>query len=735
MTRFRRLMCVSALAATLVAAAASTASAQTFYVNERGKAVSEGGKCEALGSAACPKINEAILRAELVPPPNTIEVAPGLFPYEENLELEDVHNKGLTINGEEPGVVVDNKAHAPTVSVRAVANPVTLSNLELRAQSPHPEAVIFDEGAELTLDDVAVENESGSGVNGVEVKKSGSVTMNGGTVTMENGASGYGVSAQEAQLALNGVRILNGPESPAEAGGVFSEKGTLAIENSGIGIETGLPMHASAVYAVEDTSVSLQNDLVKQSNSAASGVTLEDSPATVNGLNIAMLDPTSTAFGLAALQTSGSSTFSHLETSGTWRGAGAVVIAPSAVVSDSRITSNASASAAALVFGGVGAATGLLLQRSVVQAPAAAGEGALFVEGGNATLDSSEILGGANGVIFENKQPGAVSLTVSASTIDAGAPGIAADSLGVNGVFAEATTEPGSAVKVAIQGSIVLEKQAAQAETGDQASIGCGYSAVPSQTQAASGASGAIACASGTSGNIEVNPLSGLFAEPLDSYQLVPSSSAVAAVPAGALTLPFGFTPSGSDLAGNARTGDGADACFTGQDMGALELQGHLRSCPTSSPPATTTTSATKALAAVLSALTISPSAFLPAPSGATVTAASASKRKKKKYGAKISYRDSQAATTTFTVLRPTSGRMQGKSCKKPSKRNRHGRRCTLYVPLGTFTHADKAGANSLHFSGRLKGKRLSPGTYRLQAIAHDAAGNGTAIDKSFKID
>ena len=77
---------------------------------------------------------------------------------------------------------------------------------------------------------------------------------------------------------------------------------------------------------------------------------------------------------------------------------------------------------------------------------------------------------------------------------------------------------------------------------------------------------------------------------------------------------------------------------------------------------------------------------------------------------------------------------LQGRSCKKSSKKNRHGRRCTYYVPLGSFTHADKAGTNSLHFSGRLHGRKLAKGSYRLQAIAHDAAGNGPASLKGFKI-
>ena len=38
--------------------------------------------------------------------------------------------------------------------------------------------------------------------------------------------------------------------------------------------------------------------------------------------------------------------------------------------------------------------------------------------------------------------------------------------------------------------------------------------------------------------------------------------------------------------------------------------------------------------------------------------------------------------------------------------------------------HAGPAGANALRISGRLEGRRLARGRYRLRAVARDAAGN-----------
>jgi hypothetical protein len=106
----------------------------------------------------------------------------------------------------------------------------------------------------------------------------------------------------------------------------------------------------------------------------------------------------------------------------------------------------------------------------------------------------------------------------------------------------------------------------------------------------------------------------------------------------------------------------------------------------------------------------------------------------KKRYGTSISYRDSEAATTTFTVLQKITGRKQGKSCKKPSKSNKHRKPCTLYVTMGSFSHTDLAGVNTLHFSGRLKGKKLPSGSYRLRVVPRNAAGTGATVVASFTI-
>jgi hypothetical protein len=94
--------------------------------------------------------------------------------------------------------------------------------------------------------------------------------------------------------------------------------------------------------------------------------------------------------------------------------------------------------------------------------------------------------------------------------------------------------------------------------------------------------------------------------------------------------------------------------------------------------------------------------------------------------GATISYRDTQAARSTFTIRLAQPGVLKGALCMKPSRRGRstHRVQCSRYVALGSFTHADRAGRNRFQFAG-LSGRKLAPGRYRLDATptAHDQTG------------
>jgi hypothetical protein len=123
--------------------------------------------------------------------------------------------------------------------------------------------------------------------------------------------------------------------------------------------------------------------------------------------------------------------------------------------------------------------------------------------------------------------------------------------------------------------------------------------------------------------------------------------------------------------------------------------------------------------APVLGRLAISPSRLRAQGGRGASTSAARARR-----GATISYTDSQAATATFTVQRPRRGYRVGRSCdlRRPRTSRSRLKRCTRYVNLGTFTHDDTGGRARLHFTGRVKGRPLAPGRYRLALSARNPA-------------
>jgi hypothetical protein len=163
-------------------------------------------------------------------------------------------------------------------------------------------------------------------------------------------------------------------------------------------------------------------------------------------------------------------------------------------------------------------------------------------------------------------------------------------------------------------------------------------------------------------------------------------------------------------------------------DIGAFETAGPAANTP--EPPA---------LAAV-SGYGLSRSTFAAASKGPSAQAAAKrKKRKKAKVGTTVSYTLNTAATVTFTVQRRTTGRKvkKGKKtrCVARTRKNRKKKRCTRYVKVkGSFTQAGKAGKNRFKFSGRLRGRKLKPGRYKLVATPGTGATKGKARSKAFRI-
>jgi hypothetical protein len=130
----------------------------------------------------------------------------------------------------------------------------------------------------------------------------------------------------------------------------------------------------------------------------------------------------------------------------------------------------------------------------------------------------------------------------------------------------------------------------------------------------------------------------------------------------------------------------------------------------------------------VISKLKLKPKTFRAARSGASVA------RKRPPIGTTVSYTLSTEATISFKAQRARKGRRRGGKCRKPGKRAR-GKRCTRYVTLsGGFNVGGVAGENKFRFTGRLAGRRLRRGKYRLVATPSTAGNVGTAVRAKFRI-
>jgi hypothetical protein len=153
---------------------------------------------------------------------------------------------------------------------------------------------------------------------------------------------------------------------------------------------------------------------------------------------------------------------------------------------------------------------------------------------------------------------------------------------------------------------------------------------------------------------------------------------------------PTGIGP--LDLAGNPR------ALGPAPDIGAFEFV----------PPP---------VAGALTSLTLSPKAFRPLGGGGAV--ASRRGAKKNVRGTRVHYALTAAANVDFTVERALRGRRVGGECRKRTSANRNRKRCTRYRALKSdFALQGVSGDNGFRFSGRIGTKALTPGRYRLVAVA-----------------
>jgi len=128
-------------------------------------------------------------------------------------------------------------------------------------------------------------------------------------------------------------------------------------------------------------------------------------------------------------------------------------------------------------------------------------------------------------------------------------------------------------------------------------------------------------------------------------------------------------------------------------------------------------------------ALRLSPATFRAAGSGPSVNPGA------RRASTIVRYRVNAAAVVRFEVQRVAAGRRAGAGCVAPKRANRGRSRCERFITLpGGFTRRRTPGADRLTFTGRVRGRALKAGHYRLVATPSVDERRGVAARARFRI-
>jgi hypothetical protein len=129
----------------------------------------------------------------------------------------------------------------------------------------------------------------------------------------------------------------------------------------------------------------------------------------------------------------------------------------------------------------------------------------------------------------------------------------------------------------------------------------------------------------------------------------------------------------------------------------------------------------------------VAPSKFAAAGSGGSVENAG---RRRTPVGTTVSFRVDETSLVRFRVQKRSTGRKVGRKCRKATRSNRRRKKCARWTTVrGSFAVTGTEGRNKFRFTGRLRNRKLRPGTYRFVARPADQDGNrGKVRRKKFRI-
>jgi hypothetical protein len=108
-------------------------------------------------------------------------------------------------------------------------------------------------------------------------------------------------------------------------------------------------------------------------------------------------------------------------------------------------------------------------------------------------------------------------------------------------------------------------------------------------------------------------------------------------------------------------------------------------------------------------------------------------KLRRRRGSTKIGYSLTQPARVEFRIDRARTGRRGSKG--RCVRRGGGGKRCLVWRRMrGGFHRNALLGANTVKFSGKLRGRRLKPGLYRLVAAPNGWRGRGNRVKRRFRV-